>query len=121
VFYVEISDSRLRQEVWSSDIYEQSLILVWVQKTGHSYESLQKMARSKTRYFAYEWEQRKGHYDVVGSLELTIQRWKWHVSIRTRGNWVLLFPTREDASLLQEAFLNNLTNRLDVSSARSKF
>jgi hypothetical protein len=54
MLYVEISASWLRQEVWSSDIYEQSLILVWVQKTGHSYESQQKEARSKTRYFAYE-------------------------------------------------------------------
>jgi hypothetical protein len=61
MFYVEISDSWLRQEVWSSDTYEQSLILVWVQKTGHSYESQQKKPRSKTHYSAYEWEQRKGH------------------------------------------------------------
>jgi hypothetical protein len=42
MFYVEISDSWLRQEAWSSDIYEQSLILIRVQKTGHSYESQQK-------------------------------------------------------------------------------
>jgi hypothetical protein len=65
MFYVKITDSWLSQEVWSSDIYKQSLILVWVQKTGHSYESQQKKARSKT-HFVYEWEQRKCHYDVVG-------------------------------------------------------
>jgi hypothetical protein len=75
MFYVEFSDSWTRQEVWSSDIYEQSLILIWVQKTGHSYESQQKKARSKT-HFAYEWEQCKGHYDVVGSFKLLNERWK---------------------------------------------
>jgi hypothetical protein len=53
MFYVEITDSWLSREVWSSDIYDQSLILIWVQKTGHSYESQKKKARSKT-HFAYE-------------------------------------------------------------------
>jgi hypothetical protein len=37
--YVEISGFWQRQEVWSTDTYEQSLILVRVQKTRRAYKS----------------------------------------------------------------------------------
>jgi hypothetical protein len=37
------------QEVWSSDIYDQSLILVWVQKTVLSYKVSKKRPGQKTQ------------------------------------------------------------------------
>jgi hypothetical protein len=60
-----------------------------------------KKGQVKDSLFCYEWEQRKGHYDVDGSFKLPSQKWKWHVSIRTGGNLVFEFPTCEDASHLQ--------------------
>jgi hypothetical protein len=40
-----------RQEVWSSDTYEQSLILVRVQKTGHAYKSQRKSQVRNSLFF----------------------------------------------------------------------
>jgi hypothetical protein len=114
MFYVEISDSWLRQEVWSSDIYEQSLILVWVQKNGHSYERQQKKARSKTR-FAHECEQRKAHYDVSGRSNFPIRDGNGIYPSALEGTGIFfLFPTCEDTSHLQADTLNKLANRREL-------
>jgi hypothetical protein len=39
VLYVEIFEFWQCQEIWSSDTYDQSIILVWIQKTRHAYKS----------------------------------------------------------------------------------
>jgi hypothetical protein len=56
--------------------------------------------RSKTRYFACEWEQHMDQYDAVGSFWLTMRN-GWHVPVRTGENLKFWISNSEGTSHFQ--------------------
>jgi hypothetical protein len=82
---VEISYIWQRQEVCSSNTYEQSLILVRVQKTGHIYTSQRK---SQVKNSSFCPRMRTMQRQLWRSWVVQTSQWEmeWHVSSGTGGN-----------------------------------
>jgi hypothetical protein len=71
VFHVEISEIWQRKEVWRRSV-------VNFDSCAKNCTRLQMSVKKPAQWpfiFAYEWQLRKGHYDVAASFKLPIERW----------------------------------------------
>jgi hypothetical protein len=85
-----------RQEIWSSDTYDQSLILVWIQKTRHAYKS-----QWKSQIKNCEWHLHKGCYDIIALFRFSNESWNSIYWSSPRGTQNFELPECECANHLQ--------------------